>query len=120
MKSYKKNGITVTNLTQEESDNLQPDGAAIMVEIVEQLDAAHHLNRLSDKHNDVFNFVAKVKYENGAQYVTAAEVKAAAEWIDNEMLTRHLAGKATGGRPREDNVSEAALRRRESRARGKK
>ncbi len=89
-------------------------------DIAAQLDAAHHLNRLSDTNEPVFNFVAKVLHEDTAP--DAAEIRAAAEWIDNAMLTRHTAGRASGvlgGRPREEGASEHALYMREYRERKK-
>lgn len=78
--------------------------------------AKAYLNPLSDSNLDVFNFVAKVKYEDNKPSVQ--EIAAAAEWIDREMRRRHEVGKQ-GGRPREKNVSAAALYQRERRARKK-
>jgi hypothetical protein len=85
--------------------------------VKEQLNAAHHLNRLSDTNETVFNFVAKVLYEDTEP--DATETKAAAEWIDEVMLTRHEAGKQSGGRPRDAKPGKDALYRRELRARKK-
>jgi hypothetical protein len=85
-----------------------------------QLDAAHHLNRLSDTNEPVFNFIAKVLHENAEP--SAVEIKAAAEWIDNAMRKRHTAGRASGvlgGRPLEEGASQHAIYMRAYRERKK-
>ncbi len=76
----------------------------------------HYLSRLSETNAEVFNFVAKAKYEDRIHSLTSVEIDAAAEWIDAEMLRRHKVAKQ-GGRPRTDNASKATLYQRARRAR---